>query len=149
MPGAIEAHMPYKLTITQKPTYLHVIVTGQNSEENVALYLEEVRRECAARNCYRVLIEERLEGPRLSTFGVFRIASEGSMRAQQRFKAIAYVDVNVEGNLMKFAENVAVNRGLLVMVFSSVSEAEKWLIGGEDHGGTQQHIPEDTSSPRR
>jgi hypothetical protein len=29
---------------------------------------------------------------------------------------------------MKFAETVAVNRGLPVKVFSTVSDAEKWLV---------------------
>jgi len=128
--------MSYELTITQKPTYLHAIVIGTNTKENVARYLEEIRRECTVRNCFRVLIEERLEGPRLSTMGVFEIASEGSKRAFGQFKAIAYVDVNSEGNLMKFAEDVAVNRSLPVTVFLSVSEAKKWLLG-KDCGGSQ------------
>jgi hypothetical protein len=125
----MEMPLSYKLTVTQKPAYLHAIVTGMNSKENVAGYLEEIQRECTARNCFRVLIEERLEGPRLSTMGVFQIASDASSRVQQPFEAIAYVDVNAEGNLMDFAETVAVNRGLPVRVFSSVSEAEKWLQG--------------------
>jgi hypothetical protein len=132
----LEIPMSYKLTITQKPTYLHAIVTGTNTKENVARYLEEIRRECTVRNCFRVLIEERLEGPRLSTMGVFEIASEGSKRAFGQFRAIAYVDVNAEGDLMKFAEDVAVNRGLPLTVFSSVSEARKWLLG-KDRGGSQ------------
>jgi len=41
------------------------------------------------------------------------------------------------GDLMKFAETVAVNRGLPVMVFSSVSDAEKWLLN-KGRGGAQQ-----------
>jgi hypothetical protein len=130
--GAIGIQMSYKLTIIQKPTYLHAIVTGLNKRENVAHYLEEILRECKARGCFRVLIEERLDGPRLSTMDVFQIASEGSDRSIGHFKAIAYVDVNAEGNLMKFAETVAVNRSLPITVFSSVSDAEKWLLG-KDH----------------
>ena len=125
----MEMPSSYELTVTQKPTYLHAIVTGTNSKENVTRYLEEIQRECTVRNCFRVLIEERLEGPRLSTMGVFQIASDASDRVQQPFEAIAYVDVNAEGDLMDFAETVAVNRGLPVRVFSSVSEAEKWLQG--------------------
>jgi hypothetical protein len=58
---------------------------------------------------------------------VFRIAAQGSSRASGLFTAIAYVDVNAEGDLMKFAETVAVNRFLPLAVFSSVAEAEKWL----------------------
>jgi hypothetical protein len=30
---------------------------------------------------------------------------------------------------MKFAETVAANRGIPVKVFSSVTDAEKWLVG--------------------
>jgi hypothetical protein len=86
--------MTYTLTINRKPSYLHAIVTGPNSLENVAGYLEEILRECAARKCARVLIEERLEGPPLSTMDVFKIASEGSGKAEGLLTAIAYVDVN-------------------------------------------------------
>lgn len=140
--------MSYHLTITQKTAYLHAIVTGVNNQENVARYLDEIQRECTARGCPRVLIEERLEGPRLSTMGVFHIASEGSSRGRGCFEAIAYVDVNAVGDLMKFAETVAVNRGMPVMVFSSVSDAEKWLLGN-DRGGTPPHAPADANEPRR
>jgi hypothetical protein len=76
-----ESFMTYELTIDQKPTYLHAIVTGRNSRENVARYLEEILQVCIARRCFRVLIEERLEGPRLGTLDVFKIVSEGSSRA--------------------------------------------------------------------
>jgi hypothetical protein len=134
--------MTYIITIDQKPAYLHVIVTGQNSRENVARYLEETLRECMARSCFRVLIEERLDGPRLGTLDVFEIASEESSKAEGLLKAIAYVDVNAEGNLMQFAETVAVNRGLPVVVFSTVADAEKWLLS-EDRGGTEPHAAAD------
>ena len=127
--ATMEATISYKLTIIQKPKYLHVIVTGLNTRENVARYLEELQRECTNRDGRRVLIEERLEGRRLDTMDVFETASEGSQRALGCFEAIAYVDVNAEGDLMKFAETVAVNRFLPVEVFSSVSDAEKWLLG--------------------
>jgi hypothetical protein len=80
--------------------------------------------------------------------GVFQIASEGSSRARGCFEAIAYVDVNAEGELMKFAETVAVNRGLPVTVFSSVSDAEKWLQG-KAPGGAQPLAPADANEPRR
>jgi len=129
--------MAYQLTIDPKSTYLHVIITGQNSRETVTQYLEELRRECIARNCFRVLIEERLEGPRLGTIDVFRIVSEESKKTAVLLEAIAYVDVNAEGNLMQFAETVAVNRGVRMTVFSSVTDAEKWMINSG--GGTKPH----------
>ena len=119
--------MSYTLTIVQKSAYIHAIVTGSNNLENVRHYLAEIGRECAARNCQRALIEERLEGPRLDTTSVFRAAADGSSAAHGQFRAIAYVDVYAEGDLMKFAETVALNRGLPVRVFATVPDAEKWL----------------------
>jgi hypothetical protein len=115
------------LAIHPKPTYLHATVTGRNSRENVEGYLKELYRECLARNCFSVLVEERLEGPRLNTLDVFHIASAGSSAAG-RFDAFAYVDVNAEGDLMKFAETVAYNRGARIAVFSTVAAAEEWLL---------------------
>jgi hypothetical protein len=120
--------MTYRLTIKQEPSYLHVIVTGLNSWENVQSYLADIMRECMARRAYRVLIEERLEGPRLGTMDVYQIAAEGADRAKGLFEAIAYVDVNAQGGQMKFAETVAVNRGLPVTVFASVDDAREWLL---------------------
>jgi hypothetical protein len=38
--------MTYELTIEQKPTYLHAIVTGRNRREHVARYLEDILQEC-------------------------------------------------------------------------------------------------------
>ena len=120
--------MSYHLTIDQQPSYFHVVVTGENSRENVAGYLAEVLRECVARGCFRVLVEERLEGSRLKTLDVFEIAAQGSREAMGRLQAMAYVDVKAEGGLMRFAETVASNRGMPVAVFPTVAEAEKWLL---------------------
>lgn len=120
--------MSYKLTIIQKSTYLHIIVTGQLSEENVLRYFEEIHRECTAHNCFRILIEENLDGPRLSVINVLKLVSEVSSKSRGLFKEIAYIDVNAEGDSMNFVENVAVNRGLPVKVFSTVANAEKWLL---------------------
>jgi hypothetical protein len=125
--------MTYKLTIEQKPTYLHALVTGWNSRDNVARYIEDIHRECNARKCFRVLIEEHLDGPRLGTMDVFKIVSDAATIARGTLKAIAYVDVNAENNLMHFAETVAVNRALPVIVFPTVAEAEKWLLSTDKH----------------
>lgn len=120
--------MAYTLTILEKPTYLHAVVTGQNSRQTVQKYLQELRTHCIARSCFRVLLEERLEGPRLGLMDVFSIASEGSIDAAGTFKAFAYVDVNAQGDVMQFAETVATNRRMPVVVFSSVADAEQWLL---------------------
>ncbi len=119
--------MAYQLQITEKPTYLHAVVTGKNTMENVTGYLKDLLRECEARNCFNVLVEERLEGRRLETWDVYQIASDSSTSARGFFRSVAYVDINAGGELMKFAETVANNRGVPVRMFTSVAEAEAWL----------------------
>ena len=120
--------MSYELTIETKRGYLHIVVSGRNTRENVTGYMEEVVRECTLRQCFRVLLEERLEGPRLGTLDVFEMVATGSTRFMRTLKAMAYVDVNARsGEMMQFAENVAVNRAFPVMVFPTVLAAERWL----------------------
>ena len=149
--------MSYELTIEPKPGYLHVIVTGENTRENVVRYMEEVLRECTLRQCFRVLIEERLEGPRLGTLDVFEMVSTGSTRYLRTLKAMAYVDVNArDQEMMQFAENVAVNRAFPVRVFPTVVAAERWLQAEQQHSispaaaaAAAPGVGKDAMKPRR
>jgi hypothetical protein len=118
--------MSYQLTVSEKPGYLHFTVTGPNTVANVTGYLAEALREAELRNCTNILIEERLTGRRLETWDVYQIAAGGGQLAG-RLKAVAYVDTNAQGGLMKFAETVANNRGMPMNVFETVAEAEAWL----------------------
>lgn len=119
--------MGYELKIEQKAGFLHCVVTGSNTAENVTRYMQEVMQECAARRCPRVLIEERLVGPRLGTMEVFTMVTAGSKRFHGLLEALAFVDVNADAGVMRFAEDVAVNRGIPVKVFRTVEGAENWL----------------------
>jgi hypothetical protein len=121
----------YQLALEPRASYLHFTVTGENSRETVTAYMEEVVRECVARGCSRVLIEERLIGPRLGTVDVFQMVSAGSARFRGVLSAMAFVDVNAEDDLMRFAEDVAVNRGMPVRVFRAVADATQWLTANE------------------
>ena len=128
--------MAFQVRIEQRPTHLHFIVTGDNSHDSITGYMEQVLRECTARQCFRVLVEERLEGPRLGTMQVFALVSKGSERFRGVLQAMAYVDVNAAGDLMRFAENVAVNRAIPVRVFASVAAAEEWLREAQPRSAT-------------
>jgi hypothetical protein len=129
--------MAHKLSVDEKPGYLHLTVTGENSPRAVIEYMREVVRACTVRNCWTILIEERLSGNRLGMTDVFDIASRGGMELGGRFDRIAYVDALAPANdLMRFAETVAVNRGLPLKVFRTVDDAERWLQStrtGRDH----------------
>ena len=149
--------MSYALTIEPKAGYLHIVVTGDNTRDTVTRYMDEVVRECTLRQCFRVLIEERLEGPRLGTLDVFEMVATGSTRFLRTLKAMAYVDVNAPTQeMMQFAENVAVNRAFPVKVFPTVTAAERWLQAEHRHSispGAAAAVPPrgnpDAVKPRR
>ena len=86
-----------------------------------------VVEECVKRKCHKVLIEERLDGPRLGFAEIAEVAAKSSNDAVGTIKGLAYVDVNAEDDSMEFAELVARNRSMPVRVFRSVSEAEAWI----------------------
>ncbi|MBU1236706.1 MAG: hypothetical protein KJ634_11910 [Gammaproteobacteria bacterium] len=124
--------MDYQLTLVEKPGYLHAIATGSNSRETVALYLMQGLKECEARGCRRVLIESRLEGPRLPPWDTFEIASWHARLDQGIFDAIAYVDAKAPADMLDFVENVTSSRGLPLRVFPSAAAAEQWLASTLD-----------------
>lgn len=140
--------MSYEVSFEQNAGYLHAIVTGMNSRENVVRYLADIYNECVARGCFRVLIEEHLKGPRLETIDVFDIASKGRDRGAVRLPTIAYVDVNATAGLMRFAEDVAVNRGIYIRVFPSVADAVRWLRD-LDNPAAEPDAPADADNPHR
>jgi hypothetical protein len=120
--------MSYQITLHEKPNYLHFIITGECTFENVMGYLEEGLEICRSKDRSRVLIEDRLEGPSLGMLDMVHVAFEGSKKARGIMREIAVVD-NVSGShLTKFAANLASSRGLNVKVFDGVAEAEVWLM---------------------
>ncbi len=120
---------PYRLTLIEEPQYLHALVVGPNDARTVARYLEELREACVARGVRRVLIEERLTGPRLPTLPVYQVISQASERARGLLSAVAFVDLQADATaLTGFATDVAANRGIPVAAFRSVAEARAWLL---------------------
>jgi hypothetical protein len=77
-----------------------------------------------------VLIEKNLFGPALGMMQIFDVVTEGSQRTWPVVSRIAYVDPNPEhsDDLVRFAENVAITRGVNVRVFRTVRDAEQWML---------------------
>ena len=116
----------YQLQFERHENFLAATVTGENNAQNVLAYMQDIVEECRREECFRVLIHECLEGPRLDSFEVFSIASEGAMQAHGVFSAVAYVDEGM-GDMADFVETVAVNRGFPIKTFATVADAERWL----------------------
>jgi hypothetical protein len=119
----------YALRVENKGGHLHIIVTGDNTPENVARYLSEVRDKCVEHHCPNVLIEENLRGPSLRLSTIYNIVTEAGNQVWPMVRRIAYIDANPEHHTetLQFAETVAVNRAVNIRFFSSVVDAEKWL----------------------
>ena len=128
--------MSFKLTSEKRGNYLYFHVTGTNSPETVLGYMAEIQQRCEQHDCYRILIDENLDGPRFDEFDVFALISTNTPDARGFFEAIAYVDAQQDFDVVKFAETVAVNRGIPVAVFDNVDAAESWLSqrSGEESG---------------
>lgn len=128
--------MSYIFNFEHRGSYLYITVTGENTPDNVIHYLSEVRDLCEQYEVLDVLIVENLGGPSLDTFSIFDIILKVSEQTTKLVSNIAYVDINPEHNPgeMVFAENVAVNRGINVRIFSSIQVAEQWLEKKENPG---------------
>ena len=121
--------MSFSLNFEPRSTYLYFSVTGENSVDTVSRYLAQVHDWCLQHDCPNVLIVENLSGPSLRTSNIFELVSQRSTQAARVVGRMAYVDINPahDPKAMKFAEDVAVNRGVTVRIFASVQEAEAWL----------------------
>ena len=121
----------YQLTVDKKPGYWHFCVTGPNRADVVRAYLADIYYACAQGECTAILIEENLAGRGLGLFDIFEVVTEGSEKTWPYIRRIAFVDANPEHSRpdMKFAETVAVNRGVNMHLFDNVGDAEAWLTG--------------------
>ncbi len=122
--------MSYTIVFEEEPTFLHVIVTGKNSPENVQLYLAEIYKFCAQKGFSSVLIEENLSGPSLDPVDVYKVISKASSLTSPIVNKIAYVDVNPghTPSIATLGEAVARDRGANIRVFQNKGEAAAWLI---------------------
>jgi len=120
--------MDYSIAIEQRDKYLYVRVRGDNVPATIMRYLKEAYEACRDTQCPNVLIEENLDGPTLGVLEVFEVVSKNS-HVFPVVQRVACVDVNPAHDpaRMKFAETVAVNRGLNVRNFATLSEAVTWI----------------------
>lgn len=123
--------MSYSLSTSFTGTYLHAVITGENSIRNVDRYLTEIRTLLEEHSCTAVLIEEQLVGSGLDTFDVFEVIRSHARYARDFKLRIAYIDLNRDHHrtTVAFGENLANILGVNVKVFPDTAEAAAWLNG--------------------
>jgi hypothetical protein len=121
--------MEYSFSSELKDGYVHVRIRGNSDVPTTARYMEEMFRACQDHRCTHLLIEENLEGERISMGDIFQVISEKIDEIRPTIRVAAFVDVSDRPSVtnMKFAENVIVNRGITVTYFATVKDAEAWL----------------------
>lgn len=119
--------MAYLLTIDEQPSHLHATVTGTHSAQNALRFLEEAYEACVQRGHSAVLLEMNLTGPSLDMGSIFGVIAQRSADGV-KLRKIAYVDASArDPEKMKFAETVAVNRGLNIRLFRDLDAAKRWM----------------------
>jgi hypothetical protein len=119
--------MAYQLTIDEQPSYLHATVTGTHSAENAIRFLKEAHEACVQRGHSAVLLEMNLAGPSLDMGSIFGVIAQRSADGL-KLRKIGYVDASArDPEKLKFAETVAVNRGLNVRLFRDIEDAKRWM----------------------
>ena len=119
--------MPYQLTLEEHPAYLHAKVSGTHSPENLLRFLREAYAACMERGQSALLLEVAFSGPSLDVTSIFGVILEGSADAVKLGK-IGYVDASPrDPERMRFAETVALNRGVNVRLFRDIDSARKWM----------------------
>ena len=121
--------MEYSFNVIEFPQFLHVKAFGRNDAQTIQRCLKDIHDVCVSRNASAVLVEENFIGPSLDIAEIFGQVIKGSQNVGP-IRCIAYVDVNPEHDFarMRFAETVALNRGVNIRVFQTVPEAEQWLV---------------------
>jgi len=121
--------MSYRLTIAEQATYLHATGDGTRTPENAERFLEEAYLACVERGYSDVLLEMNLSGPSLDPSSIFGVIMQRASDAK-KLRRIAYVDsMATDPGKAKFAETVAVNRGVGVRLFRNLDDARQWLSG--------------------
>jgi len=123
--------MEYAFSSELTDGFVHVRVRGNSDVATTARYMEDMFHACKKHGCTHLLIEENLEGERLSMGDIFQVIAEKIDEIRPTIRVAAFVDVSDRPSVanMDFAEDVIVNRGITVTWFRSVKEAAEWLRG--------------------
>jgi len=124
----MEQTPPYRIAFEDRDMYLYAFVTGpKDSLELSIAYWTEVLTEMRTRNKNRVLVTEDFKDC-VSAMDMYMLVEELQKLGLNDLQ-IAFVDKQISQNdLNRFAETVAVNRGIYCKVFNSEAEASSWLL---------------------
>ena len=125
--------MPCSIVIEDRPTFLYVTVTGDNTPQRLRTCTTEIPQACIKHQKLRVLVVARLSGSELTMLEVYKGVATVSDNAAGLGMRVAYVDEDPSrrADSMLLAEDVAHSRGVALRTFREVQEAERWLVSDQ------------------
>lgn len=116
---------PYNIEFEERGEYLYALVGGEELSPEIAkMYWDEIAAKCAALGTSKLLIEKdfpkHVSAPEMLEMGVYL----GSILAGTK---IAFYDRYENEEVNKLGKIIARNEGVLMKVFDTVEDAEKWL----------------------
>ncbi|MBL8090708.1 MAG: hypothetical protein KF758_01855 [Anaerolineales bacterium] len=111
-------------TIEVRNNYVYVYYDGTNDVDSIITLMKEIADICKKENIKKLLADVSNMTGEPSIIGRFQVGIAG-VRIFKGMKKIAIVYKKVDSN--RFAETVAVNRGLPSMVTHDIEKAREWI----------------------
>ena len=121
--------MSFELSTEKKGDVLWVTATGARSLQTVLAMAKDILAACVENKVKKVLTDVRALEGRLGVLDGYEIVKKHfpKMKDPSVISQIAIVDLKEFSGSFKFFEDVAVNRGFRVRIFSDIEEAIDWL----------------------
>ena len=121
--------MSYELEIKNLQDFLQVNIKGRKTKESVKEATTDICKACVKYKCSKVLIDIRGFEERIKdAIVIFNLASKELPEiTRKKINKVAIIDNKDHDNNNRFFENVAVNRGHNVKIFTDEKEAINWL----------------------
>ena len=117
--------MSIETQVVVKYGYLHITAKGLWTTEEAIHTLEEAKSEAETRDIYRLLVDLRSLKMPESDFTRYETGDYLSQILRPPYKVAALANFE---DITRFTEDVAVNRGANVKVFSKETDAREWLL---------------------
>src|SRR5262245_16142522 len=123
--------MSVQLQIEEKPGYLEVRFIGVGTAEDVWRQFELIAEHCNRANKNKLLLnftEAREAYGKATLVDRYFLAERGQIFAHYKLIKVAGVDRPERIDPQKFGQLVAQNRGVNARAFTTVEDAEEWLL---------------------
>ena len=124
--------MSYELSFKHQPDYLYVQVTGVRTIENIIAMAKDFLAVLDKNGYRKVLLDVRGMTGGLDPLNAYKLGKKDvqELKRPSQLK-VSIFDLEENRERFEFMENVAVNAGLNLRIFSDVDKAMEWLDVGK------------------